>query len=140
MVEIIAGKKGKGKTKYLLDKVNAAVEGASGNIVYLDKSQKHMHELSNKVRLINVADYPISNCDEFLGFISGIISRDFDITNIFVDGIFKIVGSDLSVVSFHRIMIYRRCILTVSLQLQTLLMIRSYMQLRSLMLSVKSST
>ena len=49
MVEIIAGKKGKGKTKYLLDKVNAAVEGASGNIVYLDKSQKHMHELSNKV-------------------------------------------------------------------------------------------
>ena len=66
MVEIIAGKKGKGKTKYLLDKVNAAVEGASGNIVYLDKSQKHMHELSNKVRLINVADYPISNCDEFL--------------------------------------------------------------------------
>ena len=94
MVEIIAGKKGKGKTKYLLDKVNAAVEGASGNIVYLDKSQKHMHELSNKVRLINVADYPISNCDEFLGFISGIVSRDFDITNIFVDGIFKIVGSD----------------------------------------------
>ena len=94
MVEIIAGKKGKGKTKYLLDKVNTSVENASGNIVYLDKSQKHMHELSNKVRLINVGDYPISNCDEFLGFISGIISRDFDITNIFVDGIFKIVGSD----------------------------------------------
>ena len=94
MVEIIAGKKGKGKTKYLLDKVNTSVESASGNIVYLDKSQKHMHELSNKVRLINVGDYPISNCDEFLGFISGIISRDFDITNIFVDGIFKIVGSD----------------------------------------------
>ena len=107
MVEIIAGKKGKGKTKYLLDKVNAAVEGASGNIVYLDKSQKHMHELSNKVRLINVADYPISNCDEFLGFICGIV--------------------------------YRRCILTASLQLQTLLTIRSYMQLRSLILSVKSS-
>ena len=94
MVEIIAGKKGKGKTKYLLDKVNTSVESASGNIVYLDKSQKHMHELSNKVRLINVGDYPISNCDEFLGFISGIVSRDFDITNIFVDGIFKIVGSD----------------------------------------------
>ena len=93
MVEIIAGKKGKGKTKYLLDKVNTSVENASGNIVYLDKSQKHMHELSNKVRLINVGDYPISNCDEFLGFISGIVSRDFDITNIFVDGIFKIVGS-----------------------------------------------
>ena len=56
MVEIIAGKKGKGKTKYLLDKVNTSVESASGNIVYLDKSQKHMHELSNKVRLINEGD------------------------------------------------------------------------------------
>ena len=60
MVEIIAGEKGKGKTKYLLDKVNTSIESATGNIVYLDKSQKHMHELSNKVRLINVADYPIT--------------------------------------------------------------------------------
>ena len=85
MVEIIAGKKGKGKTKYLLDKVNAAVEGASGNIVYLDKSQKHMHELSNKVRLINVADYPISNCDEFLGFICGIVSQDYDLQEMYLD-------------------------------------------------------
>ena len=81
MVEIIAGKKGKGKTKYLLDKVNTSVESASGNIVYLDKSQKHMHELSNKVRLINVGDYPISNCDEFLGFICGIVSQDYDLAD-----------------------------------------------------------
>ena len=59
MVEIIAGEKGKGKTKHLLDRVNGAVPGSNGNIVYLDKSQKHMYELSNKVRLINVKDYPI---------------------------------------------------------------------------------
>ena len=83
MVEIIAGKKGKGKTKYLLDKVNTSVESASGNIVYLDKSQKHMHELSNKVRLINVGDYPISNCDEFLGFICGIVSQDYDLQEMY---------------------------------------------------------
>ena len=85
MVEIIAGKKGKGKTKYLLDKVNTSVENASGNIVYLDKSQKHMHELSNKVRLINVGDYPISNCDEFLGFICGIVSQDYDLQEMYLD-------------------------------------------------------
>ena len=72
MVEIIAGEKGKGKTKYLLDKVNDSVKAASGNIVYLDKSQKHMYELNNKVRLINVTDFPITNCDEFLGFIDEI--------------------------------------------------------------------
>ena len=85
MVEIIAGKKGKGKTKYLLDKVNTSVESASGNIVYLDKSQKHMHELSNKVRLINVGDYPISNCDEVLGFICGIVSQDYDLQEMYLD-------------------------------------------------------
>ena len=71
MIEIISGEKGKGKTKELLTKVNAAVASASGSIVYLDKSQKHMYELSNKIRLINVTDYPIDNCDEFLGFICG---------------------------------------------------------------------
>lgn len=92
MVEIIAGKKGKGKTKYLLDKVNAAVESATGNIVYLDKSPKHMHELSNKVRLINVADYPITNCDEFLGFICGIVSQDYDLQEMYLDSFLTIAS------------------------------------------------
>ena len=61
MVQIISGRKGKGKTKYLLDKVNAAVGAAEGSVVYLDKSAKHMYELNNKVRLINVSDYPVSS-------------------------------------------------------------------------------
>lgn len=92
MVEIIAGEKGKGKTKHLLDKVNASVEVATGNIVYLDKSQKHMHELSNKVRLINVTDYPVSNCDEFLGFICGIVSQDYDLQEMYLDSFLTIAN------------------------------------------------
>ena len=56
MVQIIAGRKGKGKTKYLLDMANTAVKEAKGSIVYLDKSSKHMYELNNKIRLINVAE------------------------------------------------------------------------------------
>lgn len=84
--------KGKRKTKYLLDKVNTSVESASGNIVYLDKSQKHMHELSNKVRLINVGDYPISNCDEFLGFICGIVSQDYDLQEMYLDSFLTIAN------------------------------------------------
>ena len=66
MIEIICGEKGKGKTKELLEKVNHTVSTVTGSVVYLDKSQKHMYELNNKVRLINVVDYPITNCDEFL--------------------------------------------------------------------------
>ena len=90
MVEIIAGEKGKGKTKHLLDRVNGAVPGSNGNIVYLDKSQKHMYELSNKVRLINVKDYPIEDCDEFIGFICGIISQDHDLEQMYLDSFLKI--------------------------------------------------
>ena len=63
MIEIISGEKGKGKTKELLNKVNTSITSATGNIVYLDKSQKHMYELNNKIRLINVNDFLIDNCD-----------------------------------------------------------------------------
>ena len=92
MIEIICGEKGKGKTKELLGKVNAAVQTANGNVVYLDKSQKHMYELSNKVRLINVMDYPITNCDEFLGFICGIISQDNDLEEMYLDSFLTVSG------------------------------------------------
>ena len=90
MVELMVGKKGKGKTKVLLDKVNSAVKEVSGNIVYLDKSTKHMYELNNKVRLIDVTSYPVKNSDEFVGFICGILSQDHDLEQIYLDSFLKI--------------------------------------------------
>lgn len=94
MIEIICGEKGKGKTKELLEKVNASIQGSSGNVVYLDKSQKHMYELSNKVRLINVMDFPISNSDEFIGFICGIVSQDNDLEEMYLDSFLTIAFLD----------------------------------------------
>ena len=85
-------RKGKGKTKYLLDKANTAIKDAQGNVVYLDKSQKHMYELNNKIRLINVTDFPVSNCDEFLGFICGIVSQDHDLQEMYLDSFVTIAG------------------------------------------------
>ena len=90
MVEIICGEKGKGKTKHLLDKANTAIKDAQGNVVYLDKSQKHMYELNNKIRLINVTDFPVANCDEFLGFLCGIISQDHDLEEMYLDSFLTI--------------------------------------------------
>ena len=87
MIEIISGEKGKGKTKELLNKVNTSITSATGNIVYLDKSQKHMYELNNKIRLINVNDFLIDNCDEFLGFICGVISQDHDLEEMYLASI-----------------------------------------------------
>ena len=82
MVQFIVGKKGKGKTKHLLDKVNTEIKDVQGNVVYLDKSTKHMFELNNKIRLIDVSEYMVTDSDV------------------------------LSAASFHRIMICSRCILT----------------------------
>lgn len=90
MVQLIVGKKGKGKTKIVLDMVNKEISNASGNIVYLDKSNDHMYELNNKVRLINVRDYGVANADEFVGFIRGIVSQDHDLEQVYFDGFLKI--------------------------------------------------
>ena len=99
MVELIVGKKGKGKTKVLLDKVNGAIKEVNGSIVYLDKSTKHMYELNNKVRLIDVSVYPLKNADEFVGFVCGIISQDHDLEQVYLDSFLttaKLEGTDVS--------------------------------------------
>ena len=90
MVQLIVGKKGKGKTKQLLDKVNNEVKSVTGNIAYLDKSMAHMYELNNKVRMIDVSQFMIENADEFVGFVSGIISQDHDLQQMYFDSFLKI--------------------------------------------------
>ncbi|HJC15498.1 MAG TPA: twitching motility protein PilT [Candidatus Fusicatenibacter intestinigallinarum] len=99
MVQLIVGKKGKGKTKQLLDKVNAEIKTANGSIVYIDKSSKHMYELNNKIRLIDASTYPLKNSDEFIGFICGIISQDHDIEQMYLDSFLKVAkleGEDIT--------------------------------------------
>lgn len=90
MVQLIVGNKGKGKTKQLLDKVNDEVKQITGNIVYLDKSTKHMYELNNRVRLIDVSQFGFDNSSEFIGFVCGIISQDHDLQQMYFDSFLKI--------------------------------------------------
>ena len=90
MIQIISGVKGKGKTKFLIQKANEAVKAANGSVVYLDKNNKHMYELSNRIRLINVGDFPIDTYDAFIGFICGLISQDRDLEHMFFDSFLTI--------------------------------------------------
>ncbi len=90
MVQLIVGNKGKGKTTQLLDKVNGEIKAIAGNIVYLDKNTKHMYELNNKVRLIDVSQYMVENSSEFMGFVCGIISQDHDLQQMYFDNFLKI--------------------------------------------------
>ncbi|WP_026508698.1 hypothetical protein [Butyrivibrio sp. MC2013] len=99
MVSLIVGKKGKGKTKCLLDKVNSEIKNTLGTVVFLDKNTKHMYELNNKIRLIVVPDYMVNTTDEFIGFISGIISQDNDLQQVYLDSFLNIAcleGNDIT--------------------------------------------
>lgn len=99
MVQLIVGKRGKGKTKQLLDKANSIVKEANGSVDFLDKSAQHMYELSNKIRLINVNEFPIDSEDAFIGFVSGIISQDHDLEYMFLDSFLKLSsleGADIT--------------------------------------------
>lgn len=95
MVRLIVGKKGSGKTKTLIDGANEALNNSKGKVVYIEKGAQMVYDLDSKVRLINIDEYRVDNYDALYGFISGILACNYDVTDIFVDGIFKTVGKDV---------------------------------------------
>lgn len=94
MIEIVSGEKGKGKTKILLDRCNEDIKNINGSSIFVDKSSKHMYDLDSKVRLINITEYPVNTTGEFLGFLSGVISQNNDIEEIFLDSFLTIAFID----------------------------------------------
>lgn len=95
MIKLLIGKKGSGKTKTLIGQVNAAAEVAKGNVIFIsNNTSSAMYDVARSVRMIDTTDFDIINYTEFEGFICGIISGNYDITDVFVDGLFKIVDGD----------------------------------------------
>ena len=87
MVKIITGKKGSGKTKVLIDMINEAAKSTSGNIVCIEKGLKLTYDINHSVRLTDMEDYNLEGIDMFYGFVNGMIAGNFDIKEIYVDGI-----------------------------------------------------
>ena len=93
MVQILAGEKGEGKTKILIDLANESVSTSDGDVIYIDDDKRHIYDLNHKIRFVEVSELPLANYRELIGVIYGIFSQNSDITKVFVDGIFKIVQS-----------------------------------------------
>ncbi len=92
MLELLIGKKGTGKTKVLIDSVNRAAGEAHGNVIFISNNTgRNMYDIDTKVRMADTSDFDIKSWEEFLGFVCGIISSNFDISNIYIDGVLKIV-------------------------------------------------
>jgi len=94
MVTLITGIKGSGKTKLLVERVNAAAQASDGSVICIEQKRKLIYEINSRARLIASDDYSIKNYDEFYGFISGICAQDHDITDLFVDATLRIGGRD----------------------------------------------
>ena len=90
MIQIIAGGKGTGKTKELITKANDAALLSVLPIIYLDKNNKHMYELSNQIRMINISDFHIENFQMFCGFLYGIASQYYNLKEIYLDSFLTI--------------------------------------------------
>ena len=94
MIQLIIVSKGSGKTKVLLEAVQQGVQNTDGNVVFIDNSDQHTFELDHSVRLVNALNYDIDSHEKFYGFIAGILAGNYDITDIYIDAILRIVGRD----------------------------------------------
>ena len=96
MIHVIMGLKGSGKTKKLIDGINAAVAQASGDVVCIEYGKKLTYDVTYKVRLVDSQEYGIKSVDMLKGFLSGMHAGNFDITHVFIDNLYKTIGADLN--------------------------------------------
>ena len=96
MIHLIMGLKGSGKTKKLIDAINAAVAEAHGDVVCIEYGKKLTYDVTYKVRLVDSQEYGISSAEMLKGFLSGLHAGNFDITNVFIDNLYKTIGKDVA--------------------------------------------
>ncbi|MBF4695698.1 twitching motility protein PilT [Fusibacter ferrireducens] len=95
MVTLIAGKKGTGKSKEIVKMANEIVAEVNGDAIFIDDDNRAMYNLHHDLRFVNMKEFPIDTGEEFLGFICGLISNNYDIQKIFIDGILNCVTIEL---------------------------------------------
>lgn len=94
MIHVIMGLKGSGKTKKLIEAIHGAVDNASGDVVCIEFGKKLTYDVTYKVRLVDSQEYGISSPEMLQGFLCGLHAGNFDITNVFIDNLYKTVGND----------------------------------------------
>ena len=94
MIHVIMGLKGSGKTKKLIDAINTAVASANGDVVCIEYGKKLTYDVTYKVRLVDSKEYGISSPEMLKGFLCGLHAGNFDITNVFIDNLYKTIGTD----------------------------------------------
>ena len=94
MIQVIMGLKGSGKTKKMIEAINEALASANGDVVCIEYGKKLTYDVNYRVRLVDSQEYAITNPDMLKGFLSGLHAGNFDITNVFIDNLYKTIGTD----------------------------------------------
>ncbi len=95
MIKLITGKKGTGKTKVIIDMMNEAVASTNGNLVCIEKGSTLRSNISYKIRWCDTEYFKIDGFEAFYGFVAGMLAGNYDIKEVYVDGILRIGGRDL---------------------------------------------
>ena len=95
MIQIIAGRKGSGKTKRLIDMTNATAAESHSDVVFLDDDNSYMFDVDRKVRFVNASEYNVTTAEMFVGFLGGMLSQNFDIGTVFIDAFTRLCRSEL---------------------------------------------
>ena len=94
MIQVIMGLKGSGKTKRLINSINEAVASAQGDVVCIEYGKQLTYDIDYRVRLVDSKEYGIDNLDKLKGLLSGLHAGNFDITNVYIDNLYKTIGTD----------------------------------------------
>ncbi len=94
MIQVIMGLKGSGKTKKLINSINEAVASAQGDVVCIEYGKKLTYDVNYRVRLVDSQEYGINSLEMLKGFLSGLHAGNFDITNVYIDNLYKTIGTD----------------------------------------------
>ena len=94
MIRVIMGLKGSGKTKKLIDSIHETLSTANGDVVCIEYGKKLTYDINYRVRLVDSKEYGICNLDMLKGFLSGLHAGNFDITNVYIDNLYKTIGTD----------------------------------------------
>lgn len=109
MISLIVGTKGHGKTKKLISLVDEAVKTSLGNVVVIEKMPNLGSNITTKARLVNTDSYKVASVDSFYGFLAGVCAGNYDVTDIFVDATFKIIGRD-----YNELVKFLKCVTALS--------------------------
>jgi len=96
LIQAIYGKKGSGKTKRIIDMANTASKENDGALVFIDDDNRYMFDLHHEIRFVNATEYSVSSPDMFLGFLCGIISSNYDMSCLYIDGFLRLVNAQLA--------------------------------------------